>query len=578
VRFLVAIVCFVLAVAAIGLGIAERTVLAGPDKVTSSTTAQADAPLVVIDGSALNAYPHTQTLQLVGGKSAFAAYGRTADVMAWVGDATYTRVSYNKATGKLVSKTHVGKHDTVPNPSGSDLWLAQYTGDEARSIHLNVPSDVSVIAASNGKSPAPATVKVSWPIDNSNPFSGPLVIGGGCLLLLGLVLLVWALVHMRRARGPRRNQPKMPKLPRAPRYKPRKVRALAAPKGRRSITRFAAIPVVVVAGAVALGGCSMIPIHTAATPTATPKAAPTSSLEAPAVTPSQLQHIVDEVSTVSAKADAALNTTLIGTRFAGPALELRTANYAERKADSTLPGAAAIPSSEIDLTLPQASNTWPRTVMTVVQNKNDAKVAPQALMLVQQTPRSNYKVEYAVALQPKAQLPKVAPATIGAPAIPAGIKLLKLAPTDLAAAYGDILMKDKASTSYDLFQADGDDFRTQVGLAAKQAEIAALPTTATAAFSNTPGTGQVLSLSTNDSGALVAVNLDENQTVTPAKAGATLTAVGATKALLGKATTTTGFARTYGDQLLFYVPRAAQDAKIVLLGFSQGLITAKEVG
>jgi hypothetical protein len=42
-------------------------------------------------------------------------------------------------------------------------------------------------------------------------------------------------------------------------------------------------------------------------------------------------------------------------------------------------------------------------------------------------------------------------------------------------------------------------------------------------------------------------------------------------------TSSKGLVATYGDQLLFYVPSATDKSKkIVLLGFSQGLIAAKE--
>ena len=39
----------------------------------------------------------------------------------------------------------------------------------------------------------------------------------------------------------------------------------------------------------------------------------------------------------------------------------------------------------------------------------------------------------------------------------------------------------------------------------------------------------------------------------------------------------TGIASTYGYQLAFYVPPAGSDQKITLLGFAQGLVSAKEV-
>jgi hypothetical protein len=577
VRFFFAIVCFVLAAASMGLGIAQRTFLAGPDEVTSSTTAKVDSPVLVIDGAALNAHPHTQSVEFSGSSKTFAAYGRTSDVLAWVGSASYTHVTLDAKTGKLVSKKHVGKSDSVPSPENSDLWLDQFTGANATNLHLNVPKDISVIAVSNGKSPAPSTVKVTWPIDNSTPISGPLIIGGASVLLLGLILLLWAFAHLRRGRGPRRSQPRMPKLPKQPRYKPRKGKALTAPKGRRSINRFVAVTTGLVAASIALAGCSILPGPNKPTPTPTAKIAQTSKLQQTAVTPVQLQKIVDNVSSTVAKADTKLDTKLIESRLAGPALQARIANYAERKADASLPPIAAIPSSEIDVTLPEASNRWPRTVFTVVQERGNTKVAPQALMLVQDSPRTNYKVEYAIALQPKTVLPEVAPATVGAPRISPDSKFLKIEPSQLATAYGDILMKDTASTSYSLFQAEGDGFRTQVGLASKKAEIAALPTTATLTFSNAQGKGEVIALATNNSGSIVAINLDETKLIKPAKAGASVSATGALKALSGKASSTTGLTATYGDQLLFYVPSSNKGDKIVLLGFSQGLVAAKEV-
>jgi hypothetical protein len=577
VRFFFAIVCFVLAAASMGLGIAQRTVFAGPDQVSASTTAKSSSPVVVIDGSALNAYPHTQNVQLSGSSKTFAAYGRTSDVMAWVGSASYTRVTFDSATGKLVSRVHTGKSLTVPNPSGSDLWLGQYTGSNAQSFHLKAPKGISVLAVSNGKSPAPATVSISWPIDNSTPWSGPLIIGGGGVLLLGLILLLWAFTHLRRTRGPRRTQPRMPKLPRQPRYKPSRGGAVSAAKGRRAIRRMVAATPALALATLALAGCSVLPGQAAPTPTPTQKAAETSNLQQTAVTSDQFQHILQRVSSVIAKADTDLDPKLAATRLAGPALEDRTANYSIRTADSTIAPSVAIPDGSIRLTLPQANNSWPRTVFAVVASSSAKTAVPLALMLVQNDPRSNYKVNYAMTLQPKAKLPEVAPASVGASRLPPSIKLLKIQPSALAVAYGDVLLKDTASPSAALFDAKDDTFRTQVGLAAKNAEIAKLPTTAALTFSNAEGDGQVIALATNDSGALVAVDLNEVETVKPVKAGAAVSASGAIKALSGKATSLTGLAATYGDQLLFYVPRADKPGKIVLLGFSQGLIAASEV-
>jgi hypothetical protein len=577
VRFVLAIVCFVLAALAIGLGVAERTVLAGPDHVSLSTTARQSATVVVIDGSALDAYPHTQTVQLSGSSKTFAAYGRTSDVLAWIGDTTYTEVSFDKATGTLVSQVHVGKATRVPSAVGSDLWLQQFTGTHATDFEVKIPATMSVIATSNGTLPAPSTVTLSWPVDNSVPWSGPVIFGGTITLLVGIVLLLWAFAHLRRARGPRRSSPRMPKLPRQPRYKPRRT-PVAATKGRRSRRRFQALTPPVVLATLLLAGCSAAPApSTSASPFSAKEAAATSS-QLPAVTPGQLQEIVQRIAKTVASADAVGNSDLIGTRMEGAALDQRLANYTVRRANPSQPAALAIPSGQIVLDLPQASNTWPRTVFTVIQNKKQSSVAPIALMLVQDTPRSNYKVNYVMALQPNTKLPEVAPANVGATRFLPNVRLLKLQPGAIALAYGDILDRDIASPSYPLFQAKGDTFRTQVGIKAKQAAQAALPATAKLTFTNANGDGQVIALATNDSGAIVAVDLDEIETVVPVQAGAAVTAPVAIQALSGKATSTKGLIATYGDQLLFYVPAAGASGKIVLLGFSQGPISAQEVG
>lgn len=575
-RFLFAIVCFVLAALAIGLSVAERTVLAGPNHVSATTVSHTAAPVVVIDGTALNAYKYTQNVKLSGSTTQFAAYGRTPDVLAWVGDAEYTRVSFDAATGKLVSRLHAGSASQVPDPAGSDLWLQQFRGERAADFNIKIPSTMSVLAVSNGTDPAPSKVVLTWQVDNSTPWSAPLMLGGVGFLLLGLILLLWAFTHLRRTRGPRRTQPRMPKLPHQQHYKPTR-KAITATKGRRSIRRMVAIVPVIALGSLVLAGCSSTPAPSVPTATATPKPTFASRMPPPAVTQTQLQHILDHITTTVTQADSTSNPTLIATRMEGPALEDRLANYIIRKTDTAAPASVAIPSTTVGgYTLPQATTTWPRVVFTVVQNPADQSAAPVALMLVQDDPRSNYKVNYAITLQPKIVLPEVAAATVGTSRLPNEIKLLQLQPSQLALAYGDILDKDAASPSYSQFQAEGDTFRTQVGVAAKKALAKKLPTTAKLSYVNANGDGQVIAMSTDNSGAIVAVQLDEIETVRPVKAGASVTALGVVKALSGKVTSSKGLVATWADQLLFYVPAASNSGKIVLLGYSQGLIAAQE--
>jgi hypothetical protein len=579
VRFVLAIICFVIALGTLGTGIGERTFFAGANHVTLHTVSHAAAPVVVIDGAALNSYKQTQNVRLAGSSTAFAAYGRTSDVRAWVGNASYNEVSLNRTTGKLQSKLHTGKTSTVPNPAGSDLWLQQFEFDQAKNFDIKIPSDMSVIAVSDGKMPAPSDVSLEWPIDNSQPLSGPLILTGVIAMLVGLILLLIAFNHLRRTRGPRRSS--MPKLPRQPRLRPQR-KEIASTKGRRSIRSFTAIGTTLGVSALLLAGCSSVPPPTIATPTSTPSAALAAAAKTPAVTTVQLQQIMESISATVKNADSKFNDRLIKTRMAGPALEDRLANYTIRQANPKLAPSIAIPSGQISVNLPQASNAWPRTVFTVlVTNTLPTKTAKAsstytALMLIQDNPRANYKVNYAMSLEPNIKF-AVAPAKVGTARLNPDTGLFKLQPAAIAVAYGEILDKDKDASQYDLFDAKGDTFRTQVGQASKKAQMATLPATASLAYTNSNGSGQVIVLATNDSGSLVAVDLNETETVKPVQAGAAVTVGGATEALLGKATSTSGIVAVYGDQLLFYVPAASKSDKIVLLGYGQGLISAKEL-
>jgi hypothetical protein len=625
VRLVLAIICFVIAAALVGLGVAQRTIFAEPAQVTVSTTVASPDAVVVLDSSALHAFQGSQTVTVAstdstvtgtaaptpstsdssnpsssspsapspsssdasstgtgaaasGKNGVFVAYGRTTDVVAWIGDTAYTKVSYDSSTGNLVS-THVpGKETTVPDPRGSDLWLDEYSRDSQVTTTIGVPDTVSFIIASDGTKPAPGSISLSWPLDNSTPWSTPLVIAGSLFLLGGLVLMLWALNYLRRGSGPRRRPPKMPRVPRRQLYRSSR-RAVGRPaSGRRRA--FVAVPVVL-AASVALSACATgggASLNTPL-PSASSSSIPAGSQpEPPDVTVRQVERIVSAISTVAAKADAARDAAAIATRFEGAALDLRLANYVIRGADPSVAALAAIPGLPVKLTLPQQTSTWPRTVFTVIQNDADTTVPPVALFLVQQDPRSNYKVVYSMTLEPSVTLPNVAPADIGAPRLSSDSGLLKTAPKEVAMEYGDILEKDTKAAAYLDFEVNGDSLRTAVGVTAKQALQASLPGTASVTFGHALGKADPIALATNDAGAIVAVNLNETTTVAPVEAGAAVNPTGQVKALSGVAISTKGVIATYGDQLLFFVPAAGTSAKIVLLGWSQGLVAASEIG
>lgn len=634
-RFVLAIVTFVVAAALIGLGFAQRTMWAPEADVVAQTTVAGDAPYIVIPGNVLNANPGQQTLSVAGSDKPFVAYGRTADVLSWIGDQRYARVSYT-AGGAMKAKivkptsesggsdgsvtptpTPSGTPTVTPTPStgpttgassgtatpgagsanpvGSDLWLQQFVGADAVTTRMNVPDSVSVIIASDGIKPAPRNISVVWPLDTRTPWSGPLIVGGGALLVIGLVLYLFALRHLRRSRGPRRSSgsgggPKMPKPPKPVAYKPTKAME-SGRRGRRSFGHgLVAVPVVL-SGALILTGCSSdywptfgstTPAAHTATPLATDLPGQGKDTPPPAVTAPQLAQIVGRISAVATEADAKLSADLIRTRFAGPALQERTMNYRIRSKKAKADAPQAIPSGPVVVGLPQATDSWPRVVSAVVQDAKNAKAAPIDLVMVQNSPRENYRVQYAVILQAKAKVPDLPPTNIGASLVPPNSQLLLLEPDKLASAYADVLTKGDKSQYYGLFDSASDELRKQVGsinAAAQNKQFNKDTQKAAFSFADQPGIGDPIALATNKSGALVSTSLNEVNTVKPTAAGAKVTVKGdsAASALTGSTSTLKGLQTTYGMQLLFYVPPADSKEQIRLLGYTVSVVGAKDL-
>ena len=623
-RFIAAIVFFVVAVVGVGLGVAQRTILAPPDRVTSSIELDSPAAVTIIDGTALNAYEGRQTIAITGGVVAppipepepsetpvidpspaqtvapagdvatetdaiAAAYGRTADVIAWVGPATYNLVTFDAELGELVTETVVGTEASVPSPFGGDLWFGDYLGEAELGVTLNVPENVSMLIVSDGTLPAPQQLSVTWPLDSSTPFSTVLILGGVASLIIGLLFLLWALLHMRRQRGPRRKTPKMPKVPKPSRYRlPAGRTLIGRPKGRRAASRIALVPVLVT-GALVLGACTTGGA-TLAGQTPAPTETPGTETPAVAVTENQLERIITRVGTTLEQADTDTDPALAATRLAGPALELREASYEIRDDEADYAILPVIPTGDVQITLPQRlpeeGDTWPRRVFAIVQapvvvndEGEETATPPLALVLVQDDPRSQYKVHYAVTvtLAEDAERPEVAPAALGTPVLQSDTTLLAVAPADVAAGYSEILLLGEESESYPLFQVEGDTLIEQIGLAAKNERRSALPETAAIRFGGAVGEAEIVSFVTNDGGALVAAYLIESERVTPTQAGAAINAPAPVAALAGRTQSTRGISATYGIQVLFYVPPVGSEALIVQLGYTQGLIDAAEV-
>jgi len=618
VRFVWAVAAFVLAAVMIGAGIAQRTVFQGPTAQTTEISVEDDAPYILIDGAVLNAMPGTQTIRAAADGPVFAAYGRTADLEAWLSDATYNSVSAASdgdvetelveptaedeapdaaadpaatPTASEPAATTEAADPAVPagrNPAGSDLWLDEYQQDDLLIVREELPATMSVIVATDGTAAAPSDVSLTWKITSSTPWAGPLIVAGGLIMAFGIVLYILGIRHVRRSRGPRRKglpldatQP----IDLAVEGEGKGVISANTPprralsRGKRSLLIVPAVAV----SALLFAGCSADSWpELAGTPTPTPTETvlEQEGEQAPAVTEAQATRILDRIAATVADADANMDPALAATRLAGSPLAERETNYKLRAAIADYAAPAAIPAKPVFPLLPQAYEGWPRTVMAVVAD--EANKTASIMMLTQQDQWADYKLSYLASLEAETKLPDLAPAYIGAPGVQPDSPFLLMPPEDVAAAYADILNKGEDSEYASLFETAGDQFRAEV-MADRQARRdgfnATGSKTGTLTFEAAAGATAPLALTTLESGAIVAVSLTETDVAKPTNPEAVIK-IGdnpRAKALAGAEQSATGFTSTFSDQLFFYVPSQGSTEKIRLLGHGSNFLDAKVI-
>lgn len=591
-RFVWAVVAFVLATLMIGAGIAQRTVLQGPR--TESQTIQIDqsVPYVVIDGAVLNSHNGTQSLRVQGEGTIFAAYGRTIDMTAWLAPADYLTVTMDDEgvlRTRRVAATPPEEGTELPTltPAESDLWLDQFEEDSTLVTSLQLPDDMSLMIASDGVEPAPTTMSLSWPTGVATPWAGPLIVGGGILMAVGVVVYILAVRHVRRSRGPRRKGLPMPAT------EPIDLSVDSADKGvisaaparrRLSIGRkgFSVLPVLGIT-AVLLSGCSADawPQFTASpTPTPSPTVVVPEGQGAPAVTEDQAQRILADISETVAAADESADGDLAATRLGGPALEVRQTNYAIRADVPDHPSLPALPTEDLKILLPEAFDGWPRTFLAVVEEPGDK--ATVVMSVTQSTPWDAYRLVYQANMSADTEL-NVAPYYVGALAVAPDSPFLVMPPEQLAAAYADIVDKGDQSEFAATFNTADDPLLGQIA-EDRTTRLAAFnetgEKTAKMSFAAAAGDSVPVSLGTLDSGAIVAVTIQESETVEATDSYAVIKLNEKdnpnliAQALTG-VETAKGLKTTYLDQLFFFVPAQSSKEPIRLLGYTSDILGAE---
>jgi hypothetical protein len=563
-RFLIAATLFIVSVSFLLLGLAQRTIWAPPAVFAVNLVGQDSQPFLIIPAEALAMMPGDATIRVTGSNQVFLAFGKDVDVVAWVDTTSHSVVETLAESQSLRVVSSPGTDDFI-SPVGSDLWVSEFSGASIGELIVPEGQDLSVLVASDGTSPAPERVRVSWPTENSTTVSDIFLGVGLGLLVIAIFFNVLALGKMIRNRGPRR---KLPKAPQGPRYKP-KNRGYDLPRrGRRSASNKIALVPISVGLVLALSGCQMgeVPQNTA-----TPSESPTVSIVdqiKPALNQEQVSRILADIQKIVADADASGETTTLKTRVDGPALLFREANYLLRSKSPDVLPLPPISTSVVSITIISKTENWPRSLVVVTQ---DGDELPQTLVIQQASPRDQYKLIYNMALLPGVEFPDVAAASEGAIPVEVDSEFLKISPIILASAYGDLIDNGPASEFFSQFDVSTDAFYEQIATT-QQNQTASLED-ATTQFTHSLGEFNVVSLTTSDSGAIVALMMVDTWEIKPTSRNSAVTVSGDELLLLGVEGSTRGVSTRYGNMLLFYVPLASSDQKVRLLGATQSLLS-----
>ena len=564
-RLLISVAMYLLSLALTLVGIAERTVWAPPQFKAISISIPNTAPLLEIPNSVLTLHKGKPILSVQGDGKVYLATGRESDVSAWIAGSSMTNVYFDKSTKKLASSLVEGIAPSA-NPTGSDLWRTERTATAKVSAMVDTGSNAAVLLASDGLAAAPGKLKIEWQRNYDLTPSNVFLYSG---LLLMVATLVYNILVFRNIRNSRRPRRKLPKAPHGPRSRPKRRESSLPRRGRRVAGRnYSWIPAsLVMIGLVS--GCA--PASSAPIPTPTNKsqiAAKPAALQL-----GQIRRIVTSVASIAKVSDQTLNSGQLLSRFAGPALEMRQAAYSLLKKTQKAPTPDPIYSSPLTLSLPAATDTWPRTLMVVSGTQKNR--LPILLVLRQNDPRSQYLVWYSTTLISGVKLPAVPAVNQGSvPVVPSSAYLREL-PLNLPNVYGSVIDQGSLSPYYPEFDLPGDTFYSQISKIQKD-QLNAL-TKANLTYQHTLSDPNPLGLSAASGGALVAVYMKDVTTIKPTKKNSGITVNSLEQVALGAKGSVKGIVSTYGDMLLFYVPAVGQSQKIKLIGWQAGLLTVKSL-
>jgi hypothetical protein len=561
-RFKTAVALVLLGLLTLLAGIGQKTIWAPSETFTASApSGTAEAPLTVIDQKLRTQQGGTVKINVQGGANFLLAVGRPDDVAAWVGQTAHNTVTGITEKKDALVVEHAAGDATAPNPAGSDLWVSTESANGELEYSWTPPADGewSLLLASDGTQPAPASISMTFPNDTSTPWAVPLMVTGGLLILAGIALAILS-ARKRDGEGDGRGS-----------LFARRARAKAEVNSGSRLGMVsgsmitAAVTAAVVAGTGLAANAATPP---APAPTTEPAAAPATPAS-PVLLDAQFRRILEQVSSATDAGDGAKDAAKLADRVGGTELEVRTQNYKIRSQVGTYEARMPVRSTKLLTTVVTSDRSWPRSVLAVTQG--DGNVVPQLLTLVQPSARENYKLTETTPLQPGTTFPAID--RTGTDTLAANNKEgLLYSGEEALAGLADRLSNPDSSFKDKVVEGASSPYIADT--LSYQAEVVASGANGNFAFTHKVVPESTVVFRTADGGALVMGRINFGFDGTPKASGDKLTIGDDAAALAGGKETTTGMVLNFAESMAVYVPAAGSTDPIRLVAATRGLVGA----
>ncbi len=557
-RFWLALTVFTTGLVLSAVGIVNQLENRPLDAIVAAAELEVPTTYVLIPNDVLTAYEGETTLIARGENQVFVGLGRESDLVAWLGDTPYVelalrvRVTEEKATLIEIDRAGGGQ---LSDPVGSDIFQGSEIFTRTAELKLEREPEVAALVASTGLEMAPRRLQLTWNLEDVAAPVAPVTLIGLGLIALGGILGLWAAIDYGSKFRSKRTRSK-PKKSRS--------RSRKSTSGRRT----ARVPMVMaMVGLLSLSGC----VAEYENPTLVPKPLPAVDTLTAVMDRAQLERILADIELVVSQADENLDRESIEARVDGPALQLRRFAYnLARRSEEGANIPTEIKTSPVQLFLPSATDTWPRSVMVVTGEEE-----LQMLVLRQESAREQYKLYHYIDLLPGAAFPEVAAETVGANAIREDNRFLFASPLVIPDLVGELLNDGPSAPASLLLDPDNDYIRD---VSSVQRGLAETLSNANLNFAHALGDFSLVMLATADGGALVSMLMVDTYTIIPNEPGDAVAISGNEALLLGSSGSATGIETRYGSMLLFHIPSGGAEARITLLGATQQLMTAVALG